>query len=516
MDDAGRRFSRRALGGSLAAAIGPTARWPIMTRGVAVGPRLSVRRALTVSRVQVCLVTVLLIQLILPAAGAARADDAGGAPVPQGVTLATFDVDATPPVGAAMAYGPAVRAADLQLRCRGIVLSGSGEPIVLCAIDWIGIGNAAHEAFRAGLAEAAGTTPGRVAVHALHQHDAPHADFTAEKILVEMGVKDHPRFDGAFHRETISSAAAAIAAALPKAKPVTHVGFGRAEVDMIASNRRLIGPDGKFVAWRGSATKDITLKGWPEGTIDPDLAALVFFSGDDAIAVVTSYATHPMSYYRTGVPSPDFPGIARFLRTQDLPGALHLHFTGAGGNIAAGKYNDATPSNRVVLAGRLAAAMRSAFDVATRNKNPIAAADIGWGSVPVTLAPREGLGVEQLAALVRGAPDRGTFGAIDALAFATRADEKHPIDVTCLKVGSARMLHLPGELFVEYQLAARQMRPDLDVFMAAYGDYGPGYIGTAGAYAQGGYEVLPTSSFVGPEAEAPLLDAIGTLLEVAK
>ena len=89
------------------------------------------------------------------------------------VTLATFDVDATPPIGAAMAYGPAVRAADLQLRCRGIVLSGAGEPIVLCAIDWIGVGNGAHDAFRAGLAAAAGTTPMRVAVHALHQHDAP-------------------------------------------------------------------------------------------------------------------------------------------------------------------------------------------------------------------------------------------------------------------------------------------------------------------------------------------------------
>jgi len=432
------------------------------------------------------------------------------------VTLATFDVDATPPIGAAMAYGPAVRAADLQLRCRGIVLSGAGEPIVLCAIDWIGVGNAAHDAFRAGLAAAAGTTPTRVAVHALHQHDAPHADFTAEKLLADMGVKDHPRFDGDFARSVIAKAAVAIKDALPTAKPVTHAGFGRAEVAQIASNRRLVGPDGTFVAWRGSATKDVTIKGWPEGTIDADLAALVFFSGDDALASITSYATHPMSYYRTGVPGPDFPGIARFLRSQDLPGALHLHFTGAGGNIAAGKYNDASPSNRVVLATRLAAGMRNAFDAATRNKKPLTTADIGWGSVPVVLPAREGLGVEKLAEEVRGKPDRGTFAPIDALAFATRAQEKHAIDVTCLKVGSARMLHLPGELFVEYQLAARQMRPDLDVFMAAYGDYGPGYIGTAGAYAQGGYEVLPTSSFVGPEAEAPLLEAIGELLEVAK
>ena len=432
------------------------------------------------------------------------------------VTLAPFDVDATPPVGAAMAYGPAVKAADLQLRCRGIVLSGAGEPIVLCAIDWIGVGNAAHDAFREGLAKAAGTTPARVAVHALHQHDAPHADFTAEKLLADMGVKDHPRFDGDFHRQVIARAAAAIEEALPKAKPVTHAGFGRAEVAQIASNRRLIGPDGKFVAWRGSAVKDVTIKGWPEGTIDPDLAALVFFSGDEAIASITSYATHPMSYYRTGVPGPDFPGIARFLRSQDVPTAVHLHFTGAGGNIAAGKYNDASPSNRVVLATRLAAAMRGAFAAATQNKKPITPASIGWGSVPVVLAARDGLELEKLAEEVRGKPDRGTFAPIDALAFATRAREAHAIDVTCLTVGGTRMLHLPGELFVEYQLAARQMRPDLDVFMAAYGDYGPGYIGTAAAYGQGGYEVLPTSSFVGPEAEGPLLDAIGTLLEVSK
>ena len=331
-----------------------------------------------------------------------------------------------------------------------------------------------------------------------------------------MGVKDHPRFDGDFARAVIANAAVAIKDALPTAKPVTHAGFGRAEVAQIASNRRLVGPDGTFVAWRGSATKDVTIKGWPEGTIDADLAALVFFSGDDALASITSYATHPMSYYRTGVPGPDFPGIARFIRSQDLPGALHLHFTGAGGNIAAGKYNDASPSNRIVLATRLAAGMRNAFDAATRNKKPLTTADIGWESVPVVLPAREGLGVEKLVEEVRGKPDRGTFAPIDALAFATRAQEKHAIDVTCLKVGSARMLHLPGELFVEYQLAARQMRPDLDVFMAAYGDYGPGYIGTAGAYAQGGYEVLPTSSFVGPEAEAPLLEAIGELLEVAK
>ena len=75
------------------------------------------------------------------------------------------------------------------------------------------------------------------------------------------------------------------------------------------------------------------------------------------------------------------------------------------------------------------------------------------------------------------------------------------------------MLHLPGELFVEYQLAAKAMRTDLHVMMAAYGDYGPGYIGTAASYPQGGYETGPTSSSVAPEVEPVLMQAMQRLLE---
>lgn len=429
------------------------------------------------------------------------------------IRLATFDVDATPPVGAALAYGPVVKPADLPLRCRGVVLTGAGAPIVLCAIDWIGVGNEAHDAFRAALAAAAGTAVDRVAVHALHQHDAPHADFTSERLLRALGIGDRPRFDGAFHRQVIDRAAAAVRQALSQARRVTHAGFGRAEAQQIASNRRLVGQDGRLAAWRGSTTKDEAVRGWPEGTIDPEVAALVFLDGDTPVAVLTSYATHPMSYYRTGVPGPDFPGIARFIRSQDLPAALHVHFTGASGNIAAGKYNDGSPSNRMALALRLATGMRRAYETAVAAKAPLAPADVGWGSVPVILAARAELERQALEEQVRGKADRGTFSAIDALAFATRAADRHAIPVTCLRVGSTRMLHLPGELFVEYQIAARAMRPDLGVFLAAYGDIGPGYIGTATAYPQGGYEVEVTSSFVGPEAEEPLLAAIRTLLE---
>ena len=72
---------------------------------------------------------------------------------------------------------------------------------------------------------------------------------------------------------------------------------------------------------------------------------------------------------------------------------------------------------------------------------------------------------------------------------------------------------MPGELFVEYQLAAQAIRPDLFVAMAAYGDYAPGYIGTEIAYSQGGYETQPRSSATAPEVEGVLMGGLRKLLD---
>ena len=46
--------------------------------------------------------------------------------------------------------------------------------------------------------------------------------------------------------------------------------------------------------------------------------------------------------------------LARALREQETHGVPHIHFNGAGGNVTAGKYNDGSPSNRMILAHRLA------------------------------------------------------------------------------------------------------------------------------------------------------------------
>jgi hypothetical protein len=435
----------------------------------------------------------------------------GAGDPPSGVRLATFDLDATPPVGSVMAYDPVRRVDELGLRCRGIVLLGADEPIVLCAVDWIGISNEGHDAFRQTLAKAAGTTPARVAVHTLHQHDAPACDFTAERLLNEAGSQNLGRLDGSLARDLLARLAPAVGAAITRAQAVTHAGVGSAEVKEVASNRRIKGPDGRIRATRYTATRDPALRAEPEGVIDPVVSTLSFYSGERPLAVLSYYACHPQSYYRTGIPSPDFPGIARFFRGQAVPEALHVHFNGAGGNIGAGKYNDGSQANRVVLATRLADGMQRAFEATKRF--PLTAADIGWTVEPVALPPAAHLDEQKLREGLAGFDPKQFFGSADELAWVLRCKSGHKIDLACLRVGPARVLHMPGELFVEYQLAAKAMRPDLEIMMAAYGDYAPGYIGTAAAYAEGGYETSPRSSHVAPECEAVLVAGMRALLE---
>lgn len=427
-----------------------------------------------------------------------------------GLRLARFDIDATPPIGSMMAYDPVTNKWPLGLRARGIVLLGSGQPIVLCAIDWIGIANGSHDAFRGSLARAAGTTPARVAVHTLHQHDAPDCDFSAEQLLTAAG--GEPRqFESSFQRQFLQRLQEAVHASLTNTQPVSHVGVGQAKAEQVASNRRIFGPDGKVRAVRYTACPDPALRAEPEGTIDPMVSLISLWNGDKPLAVLSYYATHPQSYYRTGIPNPDFPGIARFMREMAVPQALHVHFNGAGGNIGAGKYNDGNPENRRILAERLADAMGRAWE-ATK-KQELTPEMVKWSVDQVALPPARDLDQSELLSKLKNGDARFfAIGGPSRLAWLNRCLEGHRIDVSCLQLGNARILHMPGELFVEYQLAAKAERPDLFVAMAAYGDYGPWYIGTAKAYDEGGYETTPPASNVGPGAEAELLRAIRNLL----
>lgn len=365
--------------------------------------------------------------------------------------IAVFDVDATPPQGSWLAYDSLVNTWELGLRAKGIVLLGAGDPIVLCAVDWIGIANEGNDAFRDALAAAAGTTRERVAVHTLHQHDAPTCDFGVELLLKKEGLKPYG-FESSFQRLVLERLATAVKQALGKTRVVTHYGLGKADVQDVASNRRVLGNDGKLLFTRTSATKDPVARAAPQGLIDPELSLISFWNNNQPLAVLSYYATHPQSYYRTGIANPDIPGVARFFRQLALPDALLLHFNGAGGNITAGKYNDGSHENRYLLARRLEEGMKQAWEKTA--KIPVTAKDIQWKVLPVTLPAKPGL--DSIRPLLHTQPAVFVANNASKLVWGQRLKAGKKIDFSCLGIGKARIVHLPGEPFIEYQLAAKK------------------------------------------------------------
>lgn len=427
--------------------------------------------------------------------------------------IAAFQADVTPPLGAPLCNGAVKPAKEIvtPLTARGVILLGAGQPIVLCAFDWVGIANESHDEFRRALAEAAGTSVDRVAIHTLHQHDAPGSDFATERLLAEHGLANLYS-DPSFDHQAIGRLAAAVNSSLSTAQNVSQVGFGTGTVERVASSRRILGENGKVAIIRLSSTRNPAAQAAPEGTIDPLVRLIAFWNGEKPVAVLTYYATHPQSYYGNGSVNWDFVGMAREVRCLALPGVAHIHFNGAGGNVAAGKYNDGSKDNRPVLAARLAAGMKLAWE--SQKKQPLRAADVEWRVSPVALPVRDTLQEDKLLAILtdQGQKQPARLRAGRDLTFLRRTRGGHQIPLGCLYLGDARVLHMPGELFVEYQLAAQAMRPGAFVAMAAYGDFGPGYIGTEIAYGQGGYETGIVSR-VAPQVENVLMEGMRRLLE---
>jgi hypothetical protein len=426
--------------------------------------------------------------------------------------LATFECDVTPPLEHPLCGGwiEPVRGVDDPLKSLGVVLLGAGKPVVLCAVDWTGLRNEAFRIWRKALADAAHTTPEHVSLHTVHPHNAPFADVEAEKLIAAAGAAKS--LDLKYFDDCVKRTAEALKASLPKANPFTHIGTGSAKVEQVASNRRIV-VDGKVKFTRTSATKDETARKEPEGLIDPFLRTLSFWNDDKPVAALHTYACHPMSYYGDGRVSADFCGLARQKLQDEDQSVFQVYFNGCGGNVTAGKYNDGSKGNRPILRDRIHKAMTESWKGTKRHK--IDGWD--WRFEPVKFLPRRepSFGAEASTKLLEDAKATAARRNNAAYQLAWLKRVNTPIELNCLDFGGkVQTLFLPGEAFIEYQLAAPKMRPDSIVYVVSYGDDGTGYIPTAKAYLEGGYE--PTVALTSADSEDLLLKAMKKLLGGAK
>ena len=110
-----------------------------------------------------------------------------------------------------------------------------------------------------------------------------------------------------------------------------QIGVGKAKVEQVGSNRRILGQDGKMRAIRLSATKDAAVRAEPEALMEPCLRTLSFWYRDHRLSARYYYATHPMNNRGNGRISTDFCGLTMRKRQEDNPGVSHVYSNGCVG-----------------------------------------------------------------------------------------------------------------------------------------------------------------------------------------
>lgn len=428
--------------------------------------------------------------------------------------LATFSADVTVPMGHALMGGgikPAQKVAD-PLWANGWVLLGGEKPIVLVAVDWCEIRNAAYDRWRTVLAKAADTDPAHVLVTSVHVHDAPVADLEAQNIL-NASLAAGSVCNLEFHEEAVQRVAQALKETLKSPQRVTHIGVGQARVEKVASNRRYVLPDGTVKFDRMSRTRKPEPHAADEGTIDPWLKTLSFWDGKQPVAAMHAYAVHPMSYYGQGEVSADFVGLARSWMQTNLPSVFQIYVSGCSGNLTAGKYNDGSPANRPVLAERIYRAMKASWANTKRHRLK----QVHFRVVPLKLPPRNSAGFTVADMEKRLTGDPKPFGqclAAMGLSWRKRCAAGELIDVPAVDFGPAQLLLLPAESYIEFQLFAQEQRPKSFVMVMGYGECAPGYIPIERAWKEHD-DNLDDWCWVAPGSEAVMKHAIATALKPA-
>lgn len=391
----------------------------------------------------------------------------------------------------------------------GFVLLGDVRPIVLCAVDWCEIRNGAYDRWRDALATAAGTTRERVLLCALHQHDAPVVDSDAAKLLSSVGLANE-LYDEAFFADAVARTAQSVADCLKHTTRITHIGTGRARVDRIASNRKVVMPNGDVSFQRGSRSAvDEFHRTAPKGKIDPYLKTISFWNEDKAVLALHAYATHPMSYYGLGEVSSDFVGLARERRQRDDFSIKQIYVSGCSGNITAGKFNDGSAESRLALTQRLYQAIVRAWE--NTQRFPLNHVAFRNAKLSLDFHPHPSLEQEAISAELGNsqATIESRIYAAMSLASRYRVAQHHAIDMPTVDFGTANIILFPGESFVEYQLMAQRMRPNSFVFSIGYGECWPGYIPTERAFEEGFHDKW---LWAAPGSESRVRDALDLLL----
>jgi hypothetical protein len=363
-------------------------------------------------------------------------------------TAGTACADITPPPESIIACFPdrtdggarprTAEGAHDRLEARVLAMSDGAQQISLCGLDLTGIRRAELQRVRERIAQRAPQLAGPGLVLACsHTHSGP------DTLYLFGGSPDDPWID-----EMVEAVADAVVRA-HEARVPAALSVGRASADL-AHNRRVIDADGTLRMAREYEPA-------ADGPVDRDLTLLRVEAEDgNPLAAAFHYAAHSLTLGPGNMRfSADYPGVARTVIEEALPGVTSLFLNGAAGNVHPHE------------------CMR-----------PDRAATEAIGRAL-------GHAVIELNEDARPVSDPSLAAASRTLEFVNRMDPslEVPVEIGCVRIGPAVMGVVPGEYFVEFQLRFRERVDAQYATLIGYANGWPGYIPTREAYPEGGYGV---------------------------
>ena len=404
---------------------------------------------------------------------------------------------------------------------RAAVLEDEDTRLAFLTFDGLGFYRKANLDLRAIVARAAEVSLDNVVVHSTHSHESPNVRIEYGEELAQLGLRS---YDPAYWDALRETTGAVIEEARCAAQPV-RVSYGEAQVQGIASNRRIARADGKMQL-RGARSEG-EIQRAPEGEIDPMVRVLRFQPVEAGPTVAwIEYACHPASAGgdEAGYVAADFPGGA-IARLREEADAEALYFTGCCGDINTGKYTSGKPhdvAQRKLDVLRMGKTLGNAVLAALDGARPVHVSQLKWHTVRARLPLRPDL--PDLAAQTRlfeesvkaytearaagqrmpgGGPLRGHLCRL--LALRNAREGQLDTEVSALWLGDVGLVFLPGECFLAVAKAIRRASPGRDILCVENCDYYVSYVPTPPAYEEGGYE--PGVAMVSPNAFARIVDA---------
>lgn len=401
--------------------------------------------------------------------------------------------DITPPVGTALAGNfrddYASRGVHEPLRARALVVRQGDRAVAVIVADLLSVPEVLVRRVREQVQQACGLQAAQVMVAATHTHSGPAVEPVAG-----------PDESSAAIECVLPGMVESCVQAWRACRPM-RLWSAVAHGEDLFYNRRIRLRDGSTVMnWTlpPPASIDQAL-----GPVDPEIGVL--FCGDDAShpAVVASNAALHAAVLAgdNWLINPDWPGYYyRAIQQVFGPDTTAIFLQGAEGNINHIDLHDRLQGRGFKEAQRIGSAMALAA-AATRFAAQPVLGPLSWSSEVVSLPPRQ-ISEDQLAwaqqmisqsahsaaapaGQVDGIPDQ--VFARDQLELAQRS-EPYAAEIQVLRIGEVAIVGLPGEFFVEFGLAIKRASPARITLVAGLANGSTGYVPTAEAFDEGGYE----------------------------